>query len=322
MGLSTTFILIIVITAIIIIILSPFTKRLANKWWFWAVIGLIAFAYAFLGRQLQYLVPEFRGQIYVALGRLEPPNQNLPDQISLNYSRLFLLDLCPFYIIFGSLALTFKNKTAAQVMAPFGLFGAGITLFGEIIHDVNNISNLPNGVWFYIFVGSPQGELYFMIHYLSMIVSLMVICWTRNWRKIIFAYMHGFALFYFSWVLIIVSVIPQIIGNSTGVIRGDWIGGEYDAVGKFLNIPDWPRVMIVGYIISYIVINAVILIRIGIQTWSTKWRFLVHNKMLKHRWYVSSAQKYLKHKKQTKKVLSVVKIKIVYFLRPRKQKLI
>lgn len=292
------FVFVIAIPALFIIFISPKTKKIASNQWFWIIVGFIGFGYAFFGRQLQYLVPELRGKILYDLfdsPLMPPPDPNRPLE-GLDYSRLLLLDLCPFYIIFGSLSLFLKKKKIAQILAPFGFYGAAITLFGQIIHDVGNPVNYPRGIWIYIFVGYRGGELYFMIHYLSMLISLMVICWTTNWKKTILIHMHGFALFYFSYILIMVALIPKIMGNTTGVLEADWQqDGEYSRVEQILKIK-WPAVMIVGYIISYIVIAIVSLTRIGIEIWARSWRSKVHLRLLQLDWYKNLSAKWYKFK--------------------------
>lgn len=251
MPLGTILLIVTILSCILIILLTPFVKKISDKRGFWISIGLFVFLYVFFGRQIQYLIPELNKNFV---------NINDPYNTSLQLSRLLLLDLCPFFAIFGPISLMFKNKTWAKVMAPFGIFGAAVTIFGQIIYEANDI--LPTQVWDYIFVGIGNNQLYFMMHYLSINLGMMILCWMKNWKWKEFLYCHGFALFYFSYVLIIVSVVPEIKSNTTGIIKWDWLpGGEYDGVSKFLNIKTYPEVMIVGYVLSYISISIIFLLR-------------------------------------------------------------
>ncbi|WP_027124261.1 DUF5378 family protein [Mycoplasmoides pirum] len=249
MQLGTILLILTIITGLVIILVSPFMKKISKNYYLWLFLGLFVFLYVFFGRQIQYLMPTYT---------------NVISSESLMLSRLLLLDLCPFYAIFGSLSLLLKNKTTAKIMAPFGLFGAMVTIFGQIIHEANDV--LINNYWNYIFVGINPNQLYFMMHYLSFALSLMIICWMRNWNIKILGYMHIFALAYFGYVLIIVSVCPQITSNTTGILENDWInGGEYVGVGIFLGISTYPLVMFVGYLLSYISIVLIYFIRFLIE---------------------------------------------------------
>lgn len=251
MQLGTILLIVTILSCILIIFLTPFVKKIASKRGFWIGVGLFVFVYVFFGRQIQYLDPDLNKNLI---------NINDSYSTSLQLSRLLLLDLCPFFAIFGPISLMFKNKTWAKVMAPFGIFGAAVTIFGQIIYEANDV--LPTQVWDYVFVGIGNNQLYFMMHYLSINLGMMILCWIKNWKWKDFLYCHGFALFYFSYVLIIVAVVPEIKSNTTGIIKWDWLpGGEYEGVSKFLNIKTWPEVMIVGYVLSYISIFIIFLLR-------------------------------------------------------------
>lgn len=251
MQLGTILLIVTILSCILIILLTPFVKKIASKRGFWIGVGLFVFLYVFFGRQIQYLDPQLNKYLI---------NINDPYNTSLQLSRLLLLDLCPFFAIFAPISLMFKNKTWAKVMAPFGIFGAAVTIFGQIIYEANYV--LPTQIWDYVFIGIGNNQLYFMMHYLSINLGMMILCWIKNWKWKDLIYCHGFALFYFSYVLIIVAVVPEIKSNTTGIIKSDWLpGGEYEGVSEFLNIKTYPEVMIVGYILSYISIFIIFLLR-------------------------------------------------------------
>lgn len=254
MQLGTILLILTLVTGFSIVIATPFTKKLVKNNYFSIFLGLFVFLYVFFGRQIQYLMPNFTN------------NSNVSNSLAL--SRLLLLDLCPFYAIFGSLSLLFKNKSLSKIMAPYGLFGALVTIFGQIIHDANEIPF--NDYWQYIFVGNNINQLYFMMHYLSFILSLIVICWFRNWNLRLVGYMHVFAFFYFGYILFILAIVPEIKSNTTGILESDWInGGEYFGVQQFLGITTYPLVMIIGYLLAYVSIWLIFLLRFGSEKLGT-----------------------------------------------------
>ncbi len=248
MNLGTVLLIVTVLTGVCIVCASPLIHRVRNFDPFWAGLGLFVFAYVFFGRQLQYMMGPYSNAI--DSGR------------SVALSRLLLLDLCPFYAIFGSLALLVRNKQIAKTMAPFGLFGAMVTIFGQIVTEANSVA--PNDYWQYVFVGDDLNQLYFMMHYLSFAMGLAVLCWTKRWSVRTFGLMHAFALGYFGYVLVMVACLPQIVSNTTGVLAADWLpGGEYYGVGLFLGMTAYPPVMVVGYVLSYVAISLFFWLRFG-----------------------------------------------------------
>ncbi|WP_052663971.1 DUF5378 family protein [Mycoplasmoides alvi] len=282
MQLGTILLIVTIVTGLGIIIITPLTKKISKNYYFWFFNGLFVFLYVFFGRQLQYLMPNFTNNI------------NVSQSISL--SRIFLLDLCPFYAIFGSLTLFLKNKNLSKIMAPFGLFGALVTIFGQIVSEANSV--LPNNYWQYIFIGDNLNQLYFMMHFLSFILSLMIICWLRGWKIILFGYMHVFAFVYFGYILFILSVVPTITSNTTGILENDWInGGEYFGVQQFLGVHNYPLVMIIGYILSYISIAIIFFIRYGFEKLfiflNKKFNLKIEN-FVKNKWFCKTWNKLFK----------------------------
>lgn len=250
MSFGNILLIVTLVSSLLIIIATPFTKKIRNNYWFWAIIGIFCFLYVFFGRQIRYIVPSFASDLNMSK--------------SLKLSRILLLDMCPFYAIFGSLSLLLKNKTTAKILAPFGFYGAVITIFGQIIFAANNVSQ--NLYWEYIFVGIDDNQLYFMMHYLSLVLSLIIIFWMTDWRRIMFLYCNAFAFFYFSYVIIMVGVNNDINSNTTGVLPSDWDGGEYYKVKEILDLifnTDLPIyvVMILGYSLSYLIISFIFWIR-------------------------------------------------------------
>lgn len=251
MLLGNALLLLTTLSLVFILVISPFVRRVANHYWFWFVAGLFVFLYVMFGRQIKYIVPTFAEELHMS--------------DSARLSRIFLLDLCPFYAIFGSLSLMLKNKSIAKVLAPFGFFGAAVTLFGEVFFQANDVQQ--RLYWDYIFLGIGGNEMYFMMHFLSLILSFMIICWIRGWNLKLYISAIGFAILYFSYIMIVVRFRPEIIANTTGVLPADWLpGGEYQGVGHFLNIDSYPEVMIAGYSLATFAISLVFWVNYGVDT--------------------------------------------------------
>lgn len=235
LALKPSIILIIVSALVVVLILisAPFMRKLASKYWWWLIIALPIWIYVFGGRHVFYLLPD-------AAQSAGPAN--------ILTSRQLLLDLCPFYALVAPPLYFLKNKMAVKVMAPFGLFGALVTLGGGAIM---NADQYQNEFVKYVFLGVGGNQMYFMMHFLAMVLSLMTLCWMRGWRVHYWLYMHGFAIFYYGYILIILAFMPSVQQNASGLLRIDWVSGEYLGVSAFLGVGQWPDVMIYGFVISY-----------------------------------------------------------------------
>lgn len=235
--------------AAIVVLAAPFARRISGNHAFWALFAACVWLYVFCCRQLLYLLP---GTAPFSGGD------------SILVSRRFLLDLCPFYALIAPPLYLLKNKAPAMVLAPFGLFGAAVTLGGGAISNADAVPSADFAR--YVFLGTDGNQLYFMMHFLAMVLSLATLCWMRGWKARFYLYMNGFALLYYSYVLIVLALVPEADENAAGLLRIDWAPyGEYAGVADFLGMKawpdDWPAVMVVGYVLSYLGISILFWVR-------------------------------------------------------------
>lgn len=236
-------IILIIAGVISVLAFTPLVRKLKIRFYLIQALAIVLFVYVFFGRQIIYLFPDVYGQ----------NSQSSQTLNSLRLSRIFLLDLCPFFAVIAPVFVFLKQKKISGVLAVFGLFGALVTLFGELIFTPVNEQDIVN----FIFVGTGNNQIYFMMHFLSLLVSLAIILWDNCFSLISFFYIHVFALIYFSYVALMVSVFKdQITGNTTGILANDWTNGEYKNVATFLNLSnsDPQLVFIVGFSLSYVAI--------------------------------------------------------------------
>jgi hypothetical protein len=64
------------------------------------------------------------------------------------------------------------TRKFAKIIAPFALFGGLITILGGIGDEFQD-SDV--SVWRYIFVGDSLNPMYFMMHYINVLVGALVL---------------------------------------------------------------------------------------------------------------------------------------------------
>ncbi|QZX49185.1 DUF5378 family protein [Mycoplasma sp. E35C] len=258
MQLGTILMIVTSLWFIAVIASSAYFKRLENKFWFWFVVGAAMFFYMFFARQIQFVIPGFNDSW-----------ENSPTGVSLRHSRLLLLDICPFFSIFGGLALmSIKDKKLVRAAAPIATFGGLITLYGELFRLANQYNTDAATAWKWIFLGDGNDQIYFMLHVMTTSVGLMLICWTTNWSWKDLGHQWMFVSSYSVYVLVCINLDLKILGNSTGLLPTDWApGGEYQSVAKILGFKGdryWD-VVPVGITLSMVAINLLWGIRYGLQ---------------------------------------------------------
>jgi hypothetical protein len=151
------------------------------------------------------------------------------------------------------------------VLSPFALFGGLITICAlSTVGDVKF-----TGSW--IFEGEAPNQMYFMMHYIMVIIGTLVLVSTPRfktyyffkknviWQKLnithwIFCFC--FAALYYSYVAICMSAL-NVSQNVSGLNMNDWAWGEYNGVAQALNSS--PQVACaLGFIASIISISLLI----------------------------------------------------------------
>lgn len=154
---------------------------------------------------------------------------------SIYYSKVLLLDLCPFAYVILSFFMIFDFKRKyINIVAIWAWIGSIITIFGSVW-----TTNFPINQWYkYIFIGSSEGSLYFWIHIFMLLFGAFFIGYTNRINMIRCLSMHISVSIYLIYVIIIVKTL-NIIRNATGLVEFDWVNelGEYHDVYLFFNIP-------------------------------------------------------------------------------------
>lgn len=167
-------------------------------------------------------------------------------------SKIFMLDICPFYHVTSALALCFdKNmkysKYWAFVVIFTGLIGVIAVPFTEAAATLN---------FKYIFIGSTKYKMYWMLHFLLFINGLIILKSTKNWNKHDIHWTINLVLIFLIYSLFMSNMLDVNIGVA-GFSQRDWIGeeGEFTAVGKLMgkaNIFPLNVVLLWTIIISFV----------------------------------------------------------------------
>lgn len=174
-------------------------------------------------------------------------------------SKALLLDACPFIAMFLPLSIIFnKQMDAAKHLAPLGIIGSCVTIFGQVIWD----DIAMNDYLKYLFIGMVPNRLYFMMHWLSLLLSLyvLILCKHFNLKDLIFTF--AFYIIWFVYMVILVLSF-DIKYNATGLVANDWLDpiyGEYYKVYTFWKLP-YPIITLFWYVIAIIVNYLIISIK-------------------------------------------------------------
>lgn len=174
-------------------------------------------------------------------------------------SKALLLDACPFIAMFLPLSIIFnKQMDIAKHLAPLGIIGSWVTIFGQVIWD----DIAMNDYLKYLFIGMVPNRLYFMMHWLSLLLSLyvLILCKHFNLKDLIFTF--AFYIIWFVYMVILVLSF-DIKYNATGLVANDWLDpiyGEYYKVYTFWKLP-YPIITLFWYVIAIIVNYLIISIK-------------------------------------------------------------
>lgn len=256
-GATIGLIIITILSVGVIVVIGPYIRKITNCWYFWIYIGILFLIYVIIcrfGSDWHNLNQYFKNKV----------TTDLPPDIII--SKGLLLDICPFVCVSLLIAIICDpTRRFAQIIAPFGLFGGLITICGL------NSNDDPSFNMHWIFEGEHPNELYFMMHYIMVIVSTLVLASTprfktfsffkkqKIWQKININHWFfslAFAIFYYSYVAICMTQL-NVSQNVSGLNMNDWDGGEYSGVAQVFNCS--PQVAAaIGFSLSIIVISLLI----------------------------------------------------------------
>lgn len=194
-------------------------STITNSYYFWMVIGILFLVYFISARYVWNMIDYFN--IDEAINRVDPTlgNNNETWRKSYFISRVFLLDLCPFLTLAISLFLIVdKTRMFAKSISIFGLIGGTLAiLFGVGFDMLSPNSN----IFKYIFLGDGENRMYFMIHYLLIVICLLLLLNTKTFTK--YSFFGGLSII--AIFLIYASIVAKVLNitnNVSGAVKGDY----------------------------------------------------------------------------------------------------
>jgi hypothetical protein len=249
------------VTPVILILVAPYIKKVINHYAFWFVLGSLCFVLLVIGRFSSSWIDYAQG-----------------DRNEITISRTWLLDICPACAFLITVFIIIDpSRKLAQAVAPITIFGALLTLFGNVVTDQWTMMSPDIGQgWFnWIVFGDWLNPMYFMMHYINIILGTLVLLSTPKIKIKQYLYTNLFALTYYGYVLICIYTMG-VHENVSGLQAPDWqIGGEYNGVMQILGLPDrlWYLGAIIALGVSY---GIIVLIMCG---------FSLLQRIRKYRWY-------------------------------------
>lgn len=222
-------------------------------------------------------------------------NHNYTFDVSIYWSKVLLLDMCPFMYVFLNLCFIFdyKNKLI-KTISLWSVIGSSITIIGSIWSVDYNGNPL-----IYIFIGSDEGQLYFFIHGFMLIFGTFFFVYNDRFRFIDIFVSHLLPTLYLIYVLIIIKTL-NITQNATGLVEFDWvnINGEYHIVYQILKLK-FPEVQILSYFLVWIEMVVLIILRNSFAKPTLQWFWpkIVYQKIplwnkLSKKWYLTRLKKF------------------------------
>lgn len=186
---------------------------------YWAIIGSLSLAYFLFARWIPYI------QEYFVFDFLS--NNNIYTY-SITISRVFLLDLCPAVGFLLPLVLIIdKTKTLAKIISPYAIIGSIVTIYSTVLTTSDNVNIIE-----YIFIGDDQNRMFFMMHFLSLILAIGVMLVSRNYTSWSSFGSFLFIAFYIAYVTIFVD-LKNVLYNTTGVSKFDWYDDVYGNFSEY-----------------------------------------------------------------------------------------
>lgn len=172
------------------------------------------------------------------------------------FSKLLLLDLCPFMSFALPIITIFdKKRRFARLLAPVTIIGSIVTIFGQCIWES------PSDLFQYIFVGTEFNRLYFMMHLLSLLLGLwiLMVSKTFTWKSCLCCF--GAIVIWFVYTISAMNIF-NVNWNVTGLSANDWISymGQYNKMYLFWELP-FPWIVVFWYsvalLFNYLIILAI-----------------------------------------------------------------
>lgn len=212
-----------------------------KKPWVLPIIAIVFLIYFIIARyvwDVKHLIELLSNQINVS--QIER---------SVAFSKVLLLDMCPLMAVLLPITTLFdKNKVVAKILCPVTIIGSCITIFGQVIWEAPDISQF----FEYTFIGLAPNRMYFMMHFLSLVLSIMVLNCAKkyNWWSLFFSII--FYVIWFAYVQI-VSKALNITSNVTGLVEYDWVSeyGQYHKVYLLWKLP-FPAIVVFWYTMALI----------------------------------------------------------------------
>ncbi len=283
-----------ILTAIIMFVVHPFIYQITKKYWFTTIISVIFLTY--------FLVFRYVPDITDAIHKGNTPHLGGNGYTYSFYaSKTLLLDLCPLMMFLIPVALIIDpTKNFAKILAPLGLMGAVVTLFGGVPFDGVVQSLSWSDFWKYIFIGVNNGNtlnrLYFMMHYMLLIISLMTLLNAKQFTKWSMLGAHTFFIGFLIYAITL-SRCFNITNNVTGLVQHDWYGGgvynQYGTLYKMLPM-SFPGILVFWYFIGAIAYYTVCIIK-NICT-NDCFKITIYNKRFYEKWtHQNKLTNFLKH---------------------------
>ncbi len=237
---------------------SKFLYIFFHSYYYWLIIGAVSFLYFFLARYNQNIIDFFNKKDLLDSGDIYYK--------STTYSKAFLLDLCPAVAFLLPLSLMIDpTRSIAKIMSPYAIIGSIITIYST------TLSTTPNGnVWNYIFLGEAPNEMFFMMHFNSLVIAIGVMLTSKNYTRYSFLFNFVFICLYIGYVKAFVD-LKGVLYNTTGVSKFDWYDdvyhnfSEYGIVYQLFPI-GFPLIQIIAYIIAVLISFSLM----GIKNWTNK----------------------------------------------------
>ncbi|MGL4947792.1 MAG: DUF5378 family protein [Mycoplasma sp.] len=226
---------------------SKWLKVLDKKFfWIYLIFALFCFVYFIAGR-FGFDIANFIEHYGTTTSEYDK---------SVLASKVMLLDLCPLVaFLLPLLAFIDKKRIFAKWLSPVTIIGSLITIYGQIIWEK------PNDLFTYIFLGEGSNKLYFMMHFLSLLLAIWTLIISTKFKMWELPVVFLCMAVWLGYVLIMVNAF-NITTNATGLVEYDWLYGQYNKVYEFFKLP-FPWIVVFWYSIAVFGIYFIISIQSG-----------------------------------------------------------
>lgn len=173
------------------------------------------------------------------------------------YSKVLLLDLCPFAYVVLCLFMIFDyNSKFINIAALWAIIGSSITIFGSCW-----FIDKPINVYKYIFIGESPNKLYYFLHAWMLLFGFYFFASSNKFNFYRTISSHIAVVVYLIYVLIIVKTL-NVTRNATGLVEYDWMSmwGEYHQVHLMFKM-DYPDIMWFSYFLVWLLMIVLIAIK-------------------------------------------------------------